>query len=115
MSTPPETRMRIADAVDAVAASDDGLYGILLEHDRLELGFYRPRDEDRQQPHDRDEVYIVAKGEGHFECDGRRQPFEAGEALFVPAGARHRFVDFSDDFSAWVIFCGPADRTGNAT
>jgi mannose-6-phosphate isomerase-like protein (cupin superfamily) len=110
MPTTDDTRMRIADALDAVAASDDGLYGILLEHGGLELGFYRPRDEDRQQPHDRDEVYIVASGRGHFECDGEQRAFETGEALFVPAGSPHRFVDFSNDFAAWVIFCGPADN-----
>jgi uncharacterized protein YjlB len=39
--------------------------------------------------------------------DGHRQPFEAGEALFVPAGVTHRFEDYSDDFCAWVIFYGP--------
>jgi hypothetical protein len=28
--------------------------------------------------------------------------------LFVPAGMDHRFVNFSGDFAAWVIFYGPA-------
>lgn len=100
-------RMRVSHALEAVRASSDGLYGILLEHGTLELGFYKPEGEDLQTPHERDEVYIVWSGHGDFELDGERRPFEAGEALFVPAGLSHRFVDFSADFSAWVIFYGP--------
>ena len=105
-------RMRVADAEAAVAASEDGLYGILLEHGTLELGYYKPAGEDLQQPHDRDEVYVVRSGHGVFECDGRTRPFEPGEALFVPAGVVHRFKEFSDDFTAWVIFYGPKGGEG---
>ena len=46
-------------------------------------------------------------GDGSFDCDGQIIPFEPGDALFVAAGADHRFIDFSDDFAAWVIFYGP--------
>jgi mannose-6-phosphate isomerase-like protein (cupin superfamily) len=87
--------------------SEDGLYGVLLERGSMELGFYRPGDTDLQNPHERDEIYIVQRGNGTFFMDGHRQPFEAGEALFVPAGVTHRFEDYSDDFCAWVIFYGP--------
>lgn len=99
--------MRVGDALEAVRRSEDGLYGVLLEHGSLELGYYRPRGEDLQEPHDRDEVYVVQSGTGRFECGSRVRPFEPGEALFVPAGRSHRFLDFSDDFAAWVIFYGP--------
>jgi hypothetical protein len=27
--------------------------------------------------------------------------------LFVPAGAEHRFEDFTDDLTVWVVFYGP--------
>ena len=37
----------------------------------------------------------------------RRHALEAGSFLFVPAGRTHRFVDFSSDFVAWVVFFGP--------
>ncbi len=33
--------------------------------------------------------------------------FGPGDALFVPAGAVHRFEEFSEDFAAWVVFYGP--------
>jgi len=68
---------------------------------------YRPAEVDRQEPHDRDEVYFVASGFGIF-VNGRDQhPFRSGDMLFVPAGVVHRFEDFSDDFCTWVVFYGP--------
>ena len=102
------TRMTAAAALDAARRSRDGTYAVLLEHGTLELGYYAPEGNDPQQPHDQDEVYIVQSGSGTFVCGTERTPFSAGEALFVPAGETHRFESFSDDFSAWVIFYGPA-------
>ena len=94
-------------ALDLVSASKDKAYGILLEHGTLELGYYKPDAVDPQDPHDRDEVYIVQSGSGYFVVEDDRQPFQAGDALFVPAFVVHRFEDFTDDFAAWVIFYGP--------
>jgi mannose-6-phosphate isomerase-like protein (cupin superfamily) len=100
-------RHTVARALDLVAQSDDKAYGILLERGSLELGYYKPDGIDPQQPHTQDEIYIVQSGSGHFVLGDERQPFETGEALFVPAGVVHRFEEFTDDFSAWVIFYGP--------
>lgn len=94
-------------AAELAARSDDRGYGVLLRHGSMELGFYKPEGTDPQQPHAQDEIYIVQSGSGHFVCGEERSPFEAGEALFVPAGVVHRFEDFSDDFAAWVVFYGP--------
>ena len=73
----------------------------------VRLGIYAPIDTDPQQPHEQDEVYIVVAGSGTFVVDGERAAFTTGDALFVPAGVEHRFEDFSDDFTAWVVFYGP--------
>jgi mannose-6-phosphate isomerase-like protein (cupin superfamily) len=73
----------------------------------LEVEFYRPNKTDRQQPHDRDEVYVIASGSGFFVNGDQRQQFETGEVLFVSAGVTHRFEEFTDDFSTWVFFYGP--------
>ena len=99
------SRMTAAAALTAARRSQDGRYAVLLEHGTLEIGYYSPREHDPQQPHDRDEVYVVQSG---FVCGDERRPFEAGEALFVAAGVTHRFEDFSSDFAAWVMFYGPA-------
>lgn len=101
-------RMTLGAALEATRESADKTYGVLLDHGTLELGFYEPDRLDPQEPHDQDEVYVVLSGSGFFVRGDERQPFEPGEALFVPAGMVHRFEEFSDDFAAWVIFYGPA-------
>ncbi|NOR66414.1 MAG: cupin domain-containing protein [Woeseiaceae bacterium] len=100
-------RYTVEHALGIAAGTERGIYGILLQHGTLELGFYKPEGSDPQEPHDQDEIYIIRSGTGFFVHGENREPFEAGEALFVPAGDVHRFEEFSDDFAAWVIFYGP--------
>jgi mannose-6-phosphate isomerase-like protein (cupin superfamily) len=68
---------------------------------------YAPRGIDPQQPHTRDELYVVMRGSGVFVNGDTRHAFAPGDVLFVPAGVTHRFEDFSDDFATWVMFYGP--------
>ncbi len=100
-------RFTVENALRITAESERSIYGILLQHGTLELGFYKPEESDPQKPHDQDEIYVVQCGSGFFVHGDKREPFEPGEALFVPAGDSHRFEGFSDDFAAWVIFYGP--------
>jgi Cupin domain len=86
-------------------------FAVAFERGDLTLELYAPRGTDPQQPHDRDELYIITAGSGRFICGSTETAFAAGDVLFVPAGAAHRFVDFSDDFSTWVIFFGPRTTT----
>lgn len=79
----------------------------MLKHGSLLVKVYAPRGNDPQQPHTRDEVYVVAKGSGEFLCGGERKAFKAMDLLFVPAGVTHRFEKFSDDLTVWVMFYGP--------
>lgn len=72
----------------------------------LSLGRFAPRPRPTT-PHAQDEVYVVTRGRGIFFHDGKREPFEAGDLLFVAAGIEHRFEDFTDDLSVWVVFYGP--------
>jgi glyoxylate utilization-related uncharacterized protein len=79
----------------------------LFGHGTLSLEVYKPVKEDGQTPHERDEVYVVISGAGDFLCGEEIVPFENGDFLFVPAGVEHRFLNFTDDFSTWVLFYGP--------
>ncbi len=79
----------------------------LFQHGTLVVEMYQPDKVDLQQPHTRDELYVVVAGSGWFVNGSTRKPFEPGEVLFVPAGVEHRFEDFTDDFATWVIFYGP--------
>lgn len=79
----------------------------VFQRGSLSIELYKPQGVDRQKPHDRDEVYVIISGTGVFLNHGRRWDFHPGDVLFVPAGVEHRFVEFTADFSTWVIFFGP--------
>jgi mannose-6-phosphate isomerase-like protein (cupin superfamily) len=87
----------------------------MFEHGSLALELYAPRGNDPQTPHTRDELYVVVAGSGIFVCAGERRAFAVGDALFAPAGAVHRFEEFSDDLAVWVMFYGPGGGEGVST
>jgi len=58
---------------------------------------------DRQQPHQDDEVYLVLEGSGVLEVEGEHVPIKEGSALFVEAGADHRFSAY-EHLCVLVIF-----------
>ena len=86
---------------------NDERWAVALTHGTLELGLYAPRGEDPQAPHEQDEVYIVMQGQGTCGVGAKRHDFGPGDALFVPAGAAHRFEGFTPDLALWVVFYGP--------
>ena len=79
----------------------------LFERGTLEVELYKPNLVDKQQPHEKDEVYIVFSGNGKFFNNGEVADVKQGDFLFVAAGVEHRFFDFSEDFSTWGFFYGP--------
>lgn len=85
----------------------DSPFLTLFEHGTLAVEIYKPEKVDLQQPHSRDEVYVVVSGTGEFMNGGERTTFAPGDFLFVPAGVEHRFENFTDDFATWVLFYGP--------
>lgn len=82
-------------------------YTIELKRGTLELGLYRPPNPDPQSPHEQDELYFVMNGHGWFVNGNDRHEIGPGDALFVAAGIDHRFEDFTDDLTVWVVFYGP--------
>jgi mannose-6-phosphate isomerase-like protein (cupin superfamily) len=97
---------RLADALQT-HASPGNLAAEIAKHGSMELEFYAPAVTDPQQPHDRDELYFVARGHGVLTVENEEFRFQTGDALFVPAHAVHRFTSFSSDFATWVVFYGP--------
>ena len=79
----------------------------MLRHGTMEAELYSPVEVDPQQPHDRDEIYVVAEGEGEFFNGERVVHVKPGSFLFVPAGTPHYFQNFRQGFCVWVIFYGP--------
>jgi Cupin domain len=79
----------------------------VFAHGTLEVELYAPVGEDRQTPHDRDEVYVIARGTATFFDGEARRRVGPGAFLFVAAGREHRFEEISADFAVWVLFYGP--------
>jgi mannose-6-phosphate isomerase-like protein (cupin superfamily) len=107
MSTNDKRHVTVAEAMARLPGPHGEQFAAVLEHGSLVIEIYAPRGFDPQTPHTRDEVYVVVQGGGEFINGQSRQPFGPGDVLFVPAGVKHRFENFSDDLIAWVIFYGP--------
>jgi mannose-6-phosphate isomerase-like protein (cupin superfamily) len=58
---------------------------------------------DKQQPHADDEIYVVLEGAGILQVDGVDVPVKEGDAVFVEAGADHRFSAY-EQLAVLVIF-----------
>jgi len=85
----------------------------LSQYGNLTFDIYKPREVDKQQPHDKDEIYMVISGKGILNADNKKTNCGQGDILFVPAGTEHRFENYSTDFCAWAIFCNPSGTRQN--
>ena len=89
-------------------AAGTGGYEIVHRSPGLEIGVYVlvAPEPDRQSPHADDEVYVVLEGRGVLTVEEEQIPVEEGKAVFVPAGAEHRFTGY-EGLSLLVIFTRP--------
>jgi mannose-6-phosphate isomerase-like protein (cupin superfamily) len=94
----------IAGARERLAAGAGG-YEVVHHSAGLEIGVYVlvAPEPDKQQPHQDDEVYVVLEGRGTLEVGEERVELVEGNAVFVPAGAEHRFVGY-EQLSVLVVF-----------
>ena len=101
---PPAHPFDVDSARTRLATSGGG-YEIVHASPGLEIGVYVlvAPEPDRQQPHDDDEVYVVLEGSGVLDVAGTSVDLRVGHAVFVPAGAEHRFSAY-EQLSVLVIF-----------
>jgi mannose-6-phosphate isomerase-like protein (cupin superfamily) len=73
-----------------------GGYEVVHRSPGLEVGVYAlvAPEPDRQQPHADDEIYLVLEGSGTLDVEGANVELREGHAVFVPAGAEHRFTGY---------------------
>ncbi|MEI9990318.1 MAG: cupin domain-containing protein [Rhizomicrobium sp.] len=109
MANPPLKIDFIASAAKLAASGQASVS--LFQHGDTNLLLFVPADQDTQQAHKRDEIYVIQAGHGIFKRGGETVRFDAGDVLFVPAGVPHRFASFSAEFKAWVMFFGPEGGT----
>lgn len=88
-----ETLNRLSDKV--ALAFDENDCTLLL---------YVPHPTDAQAPHERDEVYVVARGDAEFDSGGAQRQVSVGDAIFVSKNEVHKFNSPSEDFAVWAFF-----------
>src|SRR6516225_8415263 len=99
----------VAHAFDIAAVKERlgkrGGYEVVHASPGLEIGVYVlvAPEPDRQQPHEDDEVYVVLEGTGVLDVEGVPVDLREGQAVFVPAGADHRFSAY-EQLAVLVIF-----------
>jgi len=64
-----------------------------LNRGDLSVELFAPHEVDTQQPHEQDEIYIIAAGSGIFRRGADRVPFVPGDFLFVGRGRVARLRD----------------------
>jgi mannose-6-phosphate isomerase-like protein (cupin superfamily) len=86
-------------------ARGKGGYEIVHESPGIEVGVYVlvAPEPDRQQPHEWDEIYVVLEGRGVLTVEGEETQLAEGGAVFVRAGAEHRFTSY-EQLSVLVVF-----------
>lgn len=82
-----------------------GGYEVVHDSAGLEVGVYVlvAPEPDRQQPHEDDELYVVLEGTGTLQVEGEEVAVREGSAVYVDAGADHRFTAY-EHLSVLVIF-----------
>lgn len=94
----------VREVAERLSAGNGG-YEIVHSSPGLEIGVYVlvAPEPDQQQPHEWDEVYLVFEGRGTLEVEGEEIPAQEGSAIYVKAGAEHRFTGY-EGLSLVVIF-----------
>src|SRR5437868_14329231 len=97
----------LSSALAEIGALAEGHAVTTIQRGTLQVKLSVPVRPNQQSPHTQDEIYLIVRGSGILVHDAERQPFGAGDLLFVAAGVPHHFADFSADLTVWVIFYGP--------
>ena len=86
-------------------AAAGGGYEVVHSSPGIEMGVYVlvAPEPDRQQPHEDDEVYVVLEGTGVLTVEGTEVRVKEGDAVFVEAGADHRFTAY-EQLALFVVF-----------
>ena len=78
-----------------------------LQRGSLDIALSIPVSPTQQTPHAQDELYLIARGRAVLLHNGNRDRLEAGDLVFVAAGADHQLESLGQDFVLWRVFYGP--------
>jgi mannose-6-phosphate isomerase-like protein (cupin superfamily) len=81
------------------------------QHLQLVLMTLRPGEDIGEEVHaDRDQFFRVEKGRGEALIDGRRTKVKSGDAILVPAGARHNVKNTGAKSMKLYTLYGPPEH-----
>lgn len=97
------------EELEAERAANDGAYLRFLRERHMSAGLYAlsKGEQDTQQPHAQDEVYLIVSGRGALTVGDETTPVARGSVVYVPAGVPHRFHHISEDLRVMVVFSPP--------
>jgi|SRR5215813_5803016 len=108
MSKPDRSRViSFAEAQAAIPGGAGHRSVRVWQRGTVDVAFSKPVPPNEQVPHSQDEIYVIIRGRGVLIHDGNRDPFEPGDILFVAAGTKHHYEDFTEDLALWRVFYGP--------
>jgi mannose-6-phosphate isomerase-like protein (cupin superfamily) len=97
------------DDLDAERAANQGAYLRFLREPHMSAGLYalQAGQNDPQQPHEQDEVYVVVSGRASITVGEETTTVARGSVVYVPARTPHRFHHISEDLRVLVVFSPP--------
>lgn len=99
--------IRLAEAQERIPGPAGEHAVMVLQRATLDVALSIPLHPSQQTPHAQDEIYFIIRGRGVLFHDGKRDPFESGDLLFVAAGTEHQFEDITEGLALWRVFYGP--------
>src|SRR5690349_20820476 len=112
MKTP--FKVGLEEAVAQLQLETIRQFTVVMKHGSMSVEYYAPKLKDLQTPHTQDELYVIVSGKATFMLEDKSASCMSGDVLFVPAGKKHKFENFTDDFATWVIFYGPEGGEANS-
>ena len=108
MSKPDRSRViRVTEAQTRIPSPAGEHAVAVFRRGPLDIALSLPQRPSQQTPHAQDEIYFIVRGRGVLSHDGKRDPFESGDLLFVAAGIEHQVEEISENFAMWRVFYGP--------
>lgn len=84
------------------------------KHSQLVVMSLAPHEEIGEEVHpNTDQILFLVEGEGKAILEGQSSDFKQKEAVFVPAGLKHNFVNTGDEaLKLYTVYSPPAHKEG---
>ena len=85
------------------------------KHSQLVLMSLKPKEEIGAETHPENDQFLRFEGgRGHVEIDGNKYTVKDGDAVVIPAGAKHNVINISatEDLKLYTIYSPPHHKDG---